>query len=199
VLLELDVNVLKSEIGIAAFGKRTRIANAIAELRRPPSVMSEHTPLLSSPAAAPHTPGTSSPLRSHSQSQSVLTATTQISGPYTPSSAQNQFASSDADNHSPHRRDSDFGVTAESQATLGLGLGLTQSATASSKATVNNIFESGFKGMLMSDQKSRPSQLTLSPSDSALGSTVKAVSDEVPDSADADRAIMSEVRPSSCR
>ncbi|KAG6334334.1 hypothetical protein ID866_4758 [Astraeus odoratus] len=36
VLLELDVNLLKAEIGITAFGKRMRIANAIAELRRPP-------------------------------------------------------------------------------------------------------------------------------------------------------------------
>ena len=40
VLLDLDVGVLKSEIGIIAYGKRIRIANAIAELRRPPSVMS---------------------------------------------------------------------------------------------------------------------------------------------------------------
>ena len=37
VLLELDANVLKTEFGIAAFGKRVRIVNAIAELRRPPS------------------------------------------------------------------------------------------------------------------------------------------------------------------
>src|SRR5437763_487717 len=40
VLLELDVNTLKEEIGIPAFGKRMRIANSIAELRRPPSVNS---------------------------------------------------------------------------------------------------------------------------------------------------------------
>ncbi|KAF8626727.1 hypothetical protein AX17_006493 [Amanita inopinata Kibby_2008] len=37
VLLELDANILKTEIGIMAFGKRVRIANAIAELRRPTS------------------------------------------------------------------------------------------------------------------------------------------------------------------
>ncbi|KAG6887274.1 hypothetical protein C0995_016498 [Termitomyces sp. Mi166 len=37
VLLELDVNLLKTELGIMAFGKRMRIANAITELRRPPS------------------------------------------------------------------------------------------------------------------------------------------------------------------
>ncbi|KAG1752394.1 uncharacterized protein EDB91DRAFT_1343464 [Suillus paluster] len=39
VLLELDLNLLKAEIGIVAFGKRMRIANAIAELRRPPSII----------------------------------------------------------------------------------------------------------------------------------------------------------------
>ena len=39
VLLELDVNLLKSEIGIPAFGKRMRISNAIADLRRPPSIV----------------------------------------------------------------------------------------------------------------------------------------------------------------
>lgn len=38
VLLELDANLLKTEIGIMAFGKRVRISNAIAELRRPPSL-----------------------------------------------------------------------------------------------------------------------------------------------------------------
>lgn len=35
VLLELDLELLKTEIGIVAFGKRKRIANAIAELKRP--------------------------------------------------------------------------------------------------------------------------------------------------------------------
>ena len=34
VLLELDLELLKSEIGIVAFGKRKRIANAITELKR---------------------------------------------------------------------------------------------------------------------------------------------------------------------
>lgn len=36
VLLELDVDLLKTEIGIVAFGKRKRIANAIDELKKPP-------------------------------------------------------------------------------------------------------------------------------------------------------------------
>jgi hypothetical protein len=37
VLLEIDQNVLKTEFGIAAFGKRVRIANAISDLKRPAS------------------------------------------------------------------------------------------------------------------------------------------------------------------
>jgi SAM domain (Sterile alpha motif) len=49
VLLELDVNLLKTEFGITAFGKRTRIANAISELRRPPSISySDHSASLHS-------------------------------------------------------------------------------------------------------------------------------------------------------
>jgi len=45
VLLDLDVNLLKTEIGIVAFGKRMRIANAITDLRRPPSIVySDHQP-----------------------------------------------------------------------------------------------------------------------------------------------------------
>ncbi|KAN0097153.1 hypothetical protein V8E55_001599 [Tylopilus felleus] len=39
VLLELDINLLKEEIGIAAFGDRMRITNAIAEFHRSPSVI----------------------------------------------------------------------------------------------------------------------------------------------------------------
>jgi hypothetical protein len=45
VLLELDVNLLKNEIGIIAFGKRVRIANAITELRRPPSIGYDEQPM----------------------------------------------------------------------------------------------------------------------------------------------------------
>lgn len=70
ILLELDANMLK-EVDIAAFGKRMKIANAIAELRRPPSMMSSGPPqsfapstsgqsrvddgLIYSPESAPHT------------------------------------------------------------------------------------------------------------------------------------------------
>ncbi|PFH47127.1 hypothetical protein AMATHDRAFT_50532 [Amanita thiersii Skay4041] len=43
VLLELDANLLKTEIGIMAYGKRVRIANAIADLRRPSSSIGFHS------------------------------------------------------------------------------------------------------------------------------------------------------------
>ncbi|KIJ69829.1 hypothetical protein HYDPIDRAFT_171807 [Hydnomerulius pinastri MD-312] len=55
VLLELDINLLKAEIGIVAFGKRMRIANAIAELRRPPSIIfTDHQPQLSQSQSISH-------------------------------------------------------------------------------------------------------------------------------------------------
>jgi len=44
VLLELDMGVLKSEVNIVTYGKRICIANAIAELRRSPSVLSSDQP-----------------------------------------------------------------------------------------------------------------------------------------------------------
>ncbi|KAG6868912.1 hypothetical protein C0993_007686 [Termitomyces sp. T159_Od127] len=60
VLLELDVNLLKTELGIMAFGKRMRIANAIADLRRPSSF------IYSEPVAVGGSPGTVSLQRSPS-------------------------------------------------------------------------------------------------------------------------------------
>ncbi|KAF8318114.1 hypothetical protein DL93DRAFT_2076077 [Clavulina sp. PMI_390] len=49
VLLELDMNMLK-EVDITAFGKRMKLANAIAELRRPPSVASFNPPMSIAPS-----------------------------------------------------------------------------------------------------------------------------------------------------
>ncbi|KAG6829037.1 hypothetical protein H0H87_012807 [Tephrocybe sp. NHM501043] len=76
VLLELDVNLLKTEIGIMAFGKRMRIANAITDLRRPPSIVySEHVsfPLTATSTNAPLSPTYSqghSSQQGHSRHQS---------------------------------------------------------------------------------------------------------------------------------
>ena len=122
-----------------AFGKRMRIANAIADLRRPPSVNSfDHNP----------------PLRSNSQAQSVSRSFTGSSS--TRQSLNSPFAMSHAASpppgsagigmsfspeSPPHtgdivgtpaespRRDSDPGgrppiTVTESQGTIGLGLGI---------------------------------------------------------------------------
>ncbi|KAG6914451.1 hypothetical protein DXG01_017184 [Tephrocybe rancida] len=59
-LLELDVNLLKTELGNMAFGKRMRIANAITDLRRPSSVgYSDHAPHTNSsiPISPAHSQG----------------------------------------------------------------------------------------------------------------------------------------------
>lgn len=37
--MELNVDLLKTEIGIIAFGKRKRIANCIEDLKKPPSIL----------------------------------------------------------------------------------------------------------------------------------------------------------------
>jgi hypothetical protein len=118
-----------------------RIANAIAELRRPPSVMSENPPTSSSLAfptsmTSPAISGRASSFRSHSQSQSIATTATHLSSPFTPASLQQAFTSPRTENgDSIHhvRRDSDPGlaVGGESQATIGFGLGIpTSVATA---------------------------------------------------------------------
>ncbi|KAI0301517.1 hypothetical protein B0F90DRAFT_1717728 [Multifurca ochricompacta] len=179
VLLGLDVNVLKSEIGIIAYGKRMRIANAIAELRRPPSVMS----LAEQPA------------RPESLSQgSPLTHPVTALGPATPGSADvGSLVSPESPPFSgdligaavsmPARRDSDPGVrprsdkATDSNATIGLGLGMPPSlipGSGQSKAV-----------------KGRPAQLSLSPSDGALGANAKGVTVEQ-EEAEEDRAVLSD-------
>ena len=120
VLLELDLAILKSEIGIVAYGKRMRIANAIADLRRPPSILSseQHT--------RPGSVSRGSPL----PHQSVLGASGQgsigLESLISPESPPN---SGDLPGHplTPARRDSDPGVRSnvtDSNATVGLGLGI---------------------------------------------------------------------------
>ncbi|EAU82730.2 hypothetical protein CC1G_10635 [Coprinopsis cinerea okayama7 len=67
VLLELDTNLLKTEIGIMAFGKRVRIANAISDLRRPASINSFEPSIDSSISQATSAP--SAILHHHLQQQ----------------------------------------------------------------------------------------------------------------------------------
>ena len=70
VLLELDVNLLKTEIGVMAFGKRMRIANAITDLRRPPSIVYSDHPMTEMPSPSSPMYNTSTPPRVHSRTQS---------------------------------------------------------------------------------------------------------------------------------
>lgn len=214
VLLELDVDLLKTEIGILAFGKRKRIANAITELRRPPSVISsEHNAT-----------------RSHSQSQSASyslapsSAQQSFNSPYTMAPSLSPVSAAGPQTNGfmgvglimspdspPHtgdiagtpapvrtRRDSDPGVMLDldadrSKATIGLGIGgvMESSTQASVKTSVSRVslFMKASLGFIVI-QKGRPSQLTLSPSDSALG--VKAVSGAT-EEAEEERVVLSEV------
>ena len=118
VLLELDVGVLKSEIGIVAYGKRIRIANAISELRRPPSVLSSEQPTRSGSLSY----GSPLPHQSHSP------ATLLSSGPETLTSPQSppDLGESAEQASEPPYRGSDPGASkaANSDVTVGLGLGI---------------------------------------------------------------------------
>ncbi|KAI5993586.1 hypothetical protein EDD15DRAFT_2509889 [Pisolithus albus] len=75
VLLELDINLLKTEIGILAFGKRMRIANAIAELHRPPATPGRENQAASPTPSHPHSqmtpPMPQSYIYSHSRTASI--------------------------------------------------------------------------------------------------------------------------------
>ncbi len=141
VLLDLDVGVLKSEIGIMAYGKRMRIANAISELRRPPSVMSS--------SADQHTrPG------SYSQSSPFTHLGTAQNFAAPDSAGQNSLVSPDSSPDSGDlaavtpdsvHQNSDPGVRSSldkvnnSSATIGLGLGIPTSLVPGGKPVVGGI------------------------------------------------------------
>jgi hypothetical protein len=130
VLLELDVNLLK-ELDIAAFGKRMRISNAIADLRRPASFIS---------STASYPPTSAQP--GDSGRQSLLNSPAPFilspeSAPHTGDIPGTPYYSA------PVRRESDPGTTVpeESNGQLkGLGYtslgGITVATTASDKGTV---------------------------------------------------------------
>ncbi|KAF8261196.1 hypothetical protein EI94DRAFT_1833440 [Lactarius quietus] len=175
VLLDLDVSVLKSEIGIIAYGKRMRIANAIAELRRPPSVMSS--------SADQHTrPGSYSqispfPLLEAAQHSAPAGQNSLVSPESSPDSGDLAGVSPD----SSARPNSDPGVRTSSDkvnnssATIGLGLGIPS-------ALIPGVRQDKIV-------KGRPTQLSLSPSDGALGANAKAV---VAEQEEEDRAVLSD-------
>ncbi|KAG1726812.1 uncharacterized protein EDB91DRAFT_1061469 [Suillus paluster] len=87
---ELDLNLLQTEIGIVAFGKRMRIANAIAELRRLPSIILSDAQSSQHAQSLKHSHSYSSHSRSGSTHQSLnspMFATTMSSAIAAPNSA----------------------------------------------------------------------------------------------------------------
>ena len=122
VLLELDMGVLKSKIGIVTYGKHIRIANAIAELRRPPSVLSLEQPTHS--GSLDH----GSPL---AQQESTINSPATLPSPRfgtlaTPESHPN-FSELTGQNVDPAHRDSDSGMRpqpTDDNVTVGLGFGV---------------------------------------------------------------------------
>ena len=141
VLLELDVGVLKSEIGIVAYGKRIRIANAIAELRRPPSIPSSEQPTRS--GSLSH----GSPL---AQQESTINSPATLPSPRfgtlaTPESPPN-FGESTGQKVDHAHRESDPGMRPQpidGDVTIGLGLGVPASlmpGNGQAKAFVRVLF-----------------------------------------------------------
>ena len=126
VLLELDVNLLKSEIGIMAFGKRMRIANAITDLRRPPSI--EYSDHQLSPTQLRHSNSfTHSHSRTQSQSQSLPGTTSATTVGHVHSySVQSSFGSLGAGyggQQSGHLQDSPLNINDNMRAADPVGMG----------------------------------------------------------------------------
>ncbi|KAF5387907.1 hypothetical protein D9615_000812 [Tricholomella constricta] len=192
VLVELDVNLLKTEIGIMAFGKRMRIANAITDLRRPPSIVYSDHPDQRSPSLAPHSP--LSPVQSHSQTHSRHQSQ---------SHSHYSYPGANASLVVPYPQ-SVQGTSSIGSPMMYGGNGIVYTGTTSVESPgmeylVPPVPEQGGIPMGMSvsapamngkGSKGRPAHLTLSPSDGALKDSAKAVSD-VPEEEE-DRGVASE-------
>ncbi|KAL6307047.1 hypothetical protein BKA93DRAFT_770292 [Sparassis latifolia] len=199
VLLELDANVLKSEIGITAFGKRIRIVNAINELRRPPSLSeSDHPAPLMTPRSQSqslaYSHSHSASMQSSAQSWansplytapgfSPISSVTSTESPQyagdLPGSPVKKNGFRVSDPASIHQvlpeQAQPLNEKAKDKAVAGLGLGFP-----SPPATVNG-----------KEPKSRPAQLLLSPSDGALG--IRAVNDDqASEAAEEEHTVMSD-------
>ena len=126
VLLELDAAVLKSEIGIVAYGKRIRIANAIADLRRPSSALSSSADQPTRPVSLFHG---GSPLVQQGTTISPAPLALDSAGLRSIMSAESPPDSGGSTGRSPlpASRGSDPGIRpsgTDSDATVGLGLGI---------------------------------------------------------------------------
>lgn len=192
VLLELDVGVLKSEIGIVAYGKRIRIANAIAELRRPPSDLSSEQPTRSGSLSQ------GSPLAQH---ESTVNSPSTLPSPRfgtlaTPESPPNLGQSTGQKVDHAHRG-SDPGMRphpTDSNVTIGLGLGVPASLIpGNAQVKVRVLFAGRVHPFDPGMQKGRPPQLSLSPSDPALATNAKLAPVEHQRAMDEDRGVLSDV------
>ena len=190
VLLELDVNLLKIEIGIMAFGKRMRIANAITDLRRPPSIQySDHQSLsmqLQQSNSVTH-------LHSRTQSQSLSlpgTATVGHAHSYSIQSSLGSPVAGHGGQQSSHVQDSPVdinddvkaaaalvglessatpGVAAGMSAAAGVGLGIALSSKNATSFEVSSLMKNICAYIyFVCFKKGPPSRLVLSPSTGAL-------------------------------
>ncbi|KAJ6469653.1 hypothetical protein C8R47DRAFT_1200712 [Mycena vitilis] len=203
VLLDLDANLLKTEIGIMAFGKRVRIANAIADLRRPPSPSASFS-------LAPAYNAQSSP--QHPQ-YAVQYSTSQNSQPYpnSPHSRTQSQSHSQQSYNGHHSLQSSVGSPLQNgylaQTYGAAAAGHVSPETAPHTGDISGlpVDEHGRNhsggspiglGIPMGDQangarsKGRPAQLTLSPSDGALN--VSATQTDQVEGQEDERAVMSE-------
>ncbi|KAJ7847871.1 hypothetical protein B0H13DRAFT_2091141 [Mycena leptocephala] len=207
VLLDLDVNLLKTEIGIMAFGKRMRIANAIVDLRRPPS-----------PSASFSMPQAYNAQNSPQHQQyAIAYSNSQNSQPYphSPQFAGHSRTQSQSHSHQSYNGHQSLQSSVGSPLQNGY-LAQTYGAAAGGLMSPESVPHTGDLmgspmdvpnprpvsdgeriglGISMGDQansraKGRPAQLTLSPSDGALN--VSATQTDAADGQEDERAIMSE-------
>ncbi|KAJ3511340.1 hypothetical protein NLJ89_g4157 [Agrocybe chaxingu] len=175
VLLELDVNLLKSEIGIMAFGKRMRIANAIADLRRPPSIefSDHHASEHPSPLQMQHSTSNTH-THSRTQSQSHSHHSFPGAGHGYSQSVQSSLGSPmgyGGSGNGTAYGGSPFGTVQESPATTqttksdGKGDGVASAIAAAGGVGLGIAMS---PNALSPSGKGRPVQLQLSPSDGAL-------------------------------
>ncbi|KAF8076889.1 hypothetical protein FPV67DRAFT_1715490 [Lyophyllum atratum] len=187
VLLELDVTLLKTELGIPAFGKRMRIANAITDLRRPPSIIySDHHPSPSL-SLAPHSPLSQS--QSHSRHQS-LTSHSHHSYPGTYGYGNGNGGAGGAGESGGEYQGFGGGYNVH-QGQQGQGQGQDRLMMPESEGLGMSVSAPAMNGK---GSKDRPAYLMLSPSDGALKESAKAVSDvaEEEEEEEEDRGVASE-------
>ncbi|KAH8118838.1 hypothetical protein DFH11DRAFT_1569588 [Phellopilus nigrolimitatus] len=177
VLLELDANVLKTELEIHAFGKRSRIVKEIAELRRPPSVVSSVQLAPSQSHSRTISQSISLPSSAHHSLHSPLGAVMSPDSPpntgdlaATPSPGMGSMrrGSDPSSSARVSETDQDQESTTVNNSMLGLGIGAATSILAGSAIGSMEKLEPP-KG------KNRPAYLNLSPSDNSLSTRAKSI------------------------